>query len=155
MQRVISGLILLFVGLALAGCVYNDRSERGPERVAAAEPRMPPPERVRSEDLARLEPSVGRRDSELGPPPPTPPPRATPTPRRYFVQAASFSTRAQAERVRRALAGLGPVSIYTAFLDDRTRYRVRIGPLATAERSERVRRDLARRGYRGAIVVHE
>jgi cell division protein FtsN len=90
------------------------------------------------------------------------PARATPSPtritsgnQRLFVQAASFVTRDQAERARRAVAEYGQTRIYTAYVDDQLRYRVRIGPMATPERSERVRAALIRRGYGDAIIVRD
>jgi cell division protein FtsN len=111
-----------------------------------------PPDRVTARDLARLNPGTGvagpgaepyRRE------------RAAPPHGRLFVQAASFVTRDQAERARRALDDLGRASIYTAYVDDQLRYRVRVGPLATPERSERVRAAVARRGYGDAIIVRD
>jgi cell division protein FtsN len=173
-----STLAILLAAGALGGCVYEPTEREGswapggeartvtpPPRYAAASPppAVPPPPRRRQQasvppdrlsprDLGRLNPGTGvagpgaepyRRE------------RAAPHQGRLFVQAASFVTREQAERARRALADLGRTSIYTAYVDDQLRYRVRVGPLATPERSERVRAAIARRGYGDAIILRD
>ena len=134
-----------------------------PAQSAAMPPAVPPgpvqPDRVRSQDLANLSPASGT----TGPDADTyRPARATPSPtrltsghQRIFVQAASFVTREQAERARRAVAQYGPTRIYTAYVDDQLRYRVRVGPMSTPERSERVRSALVRRGYGDAIIIRD
>jgi cell division protein FtsN len=121
---------------------------RGREMQATA----PQPDRVRGEDLSRLSPGTGVAGPEAEPERSV---RRTPHPSRLFVQAASFVTRDEAERTRRSLAGLGRAGVYTTYVDDRLRYRVRIGPLATPERSERVRAAVVRRGYGDAIIVRD
>jgi cell division protein FtsN len=152
----------------LGGCVYEQSASReaqeggSPGRLAppprsTARPPMqamapPQPDRVRGEDLSRLSPGTGIAGPEAEPAPLT---RRTPYPSRIYVQAASFVTRAQAERARRSIAGLGPSGVYTAYVDDQLRYRVRIGPLRTPERSESVRAALVRRGYGDAIIVRD
>jgi cell division protein FtsN len=172
-------LAILLSAMLLGGCVY-ERSEGnwspnpGPGTADAPPPRYAPParnasppppppsrmqasvpsDRVSAQDLARLNPGTGvagpeaepyRRERE----------RTASLNGRIFVQAASFVTREQAERARRSLAGLGPTGVYTAYVDDQLRYRVRVGPLATPERSERVRAALVRRGYGDAIIVRD
>lgn len=159
-------VVLLAAGL-LAGCVYdrNDAYAPPPYREAAREPArpmqasVPQPDRIRSEDLGTLSPGSGTPGPDADT---RRPPRATPSParlhsssQRLFVQAASFVTREQAERARRAIAELGPTGIYTAYVDDQLRYRVRVGPLATPERTDRVRAALIRRGYGDAIIVRD
>ena len=149
-----TNLAILLSALLLGGCVY-ERSEAPLPREGApppAEAAAPPPDRVRAEDLARLNPGTGTPGPEAGT---TRFAHTTPHPPRIFVQAASFVIREQAERTRRSLAGLGPAGVYTAYVDDRLRYRVRIGPLATPERSERVRAVLVRRGYSDAIILRD
>jgi cell division protein FtsN len=122
---------------------------RGP----AMRERAPEPDRMRAEDLGRLAPGTGVAGPEAEPERFV---RRTPNPSsRLFVQAASFVTRDEAERTRRALDGLGRAGVYTAYVDDQLRYRVRIGPLATPGRSERVRAAVARRGYGDAIIVRD
>jgi len=120
---------------------------------------VPQPDRVRGEDLGALNPGSGTPGPDVDT---RRPPRATPSPtrlnsgaQRLFIQAASFVTRDQAERARRAIAGLGPTAIYTAYVDDQLRYRVRLGPFATPERTDRVRAALIRRGYNDAIIVRD
>jgi cell division protein FtsN len=115
--------------------------------------RAPEPDRMRAEDLGRLAPGTGIAGAEAEPDRFA---RRTPNPSsQLFVQAASFVTREEAERTRRSLNGLGRTGVYTAYVDDQLRYRVRIGPLATPERGERVRAAVARRGYGDAIIIRD
>ena len=159
-------LAILLSATLLGGCVY-ERNEGswspnpGPGTADAPPPRYAspppmqasvPPDRVTAQDLARLNPGTGVAGPDAEP---YRPQRAAPQGGRIFVQAASFVTRDQAERSRRSIANLGPAGVYTAYVDDQLRYRVRIGPLATPERSERVRAALVRRGYGDAIVVRD
>jgi rare lipoprotein A len=146
-----TNLAILLSALLLGGCVYERSEARLPREGAPppAQAAAPQPDRVRAEDLARLNPGTGTPGPEAET---TRFARATPQPTRIFVQAASFVTRQQAERTRRSLAQLGPAGVYTAYVDDQLRYRVRIGPLATPERSERVRAALVRRGQSDAII---
>jgi len=135
------------------------RLHTGPSTGRLPQASAPPPDRVRSQDLAALNPASGTPGPEADVRRPA---RATPSPtrltsgnQRIFVQAASFVTREQAERARRAVSQYGPTRIYTAYVDDQLRYRVRVGPMATPERSERVRASLVRRGYNDAIIVRD
>jgi hypothetical protein len=148
--------------LLLGGCVYGKEEEAAaPADRDRAYPRAramaPQPDRVVTRDLAGLSPGSGAAGPEYG--------RGAARQgagshdpyhtREIFVQAASFLTPRQAERARRAVARLGPSAVYTAYVDNQLRYRVRIGPLRTAARSERVRAALVRRGYRDAIIIRD
>jgi cell division protein FtsN len=157
-----ANLGVLLAALMLGGCVY-DRQQASREAVPPPAPEFrraptqiiataPQPDRIRESDLARLSPGTGVAGPEAEPMPLA---RRTPHPSRLFVQAASFITREEAERSRRALTGIGRAGIYTAYVDNQLRYRVRIGPLATPERTERVRDAVVRRGYSDAIIVHD
>lgn len=129
------------------------RAERWPApRSPVMQARAPEPDRMRAEDLGRLSPGTGVAGPEAEPYRYA---RRTPYPSRLYVQAASFVTREEAERTRRSLAGLGRTGVYTAYVDDQLRYRVRIGPLATPERTERVRAAVVRRGYGDAIIIRD
>jgi cell division protein FtsN len=160
-------LAVVLSAALLAGCVY-ERDEGGwtPDRgQGASSPPAPPPrtvppraqadvppDRVHARDLAPLSPGSGSPgpDADV-----RRLPRTAAIHGRLFVQAASYATRRQAERARRALADLGPTTIYTAYVGDQLRYRVRVGPLATAGRSERVRAALIARGYDDAIILRD
>lgn len=123
------------------------------ERAPAPPARAPEPDRMRAGELDRIAPATGIADPEAEPERFA---RRTPSPSsRLFVQAASFATREEAERTRRALTGLGRTGVYAAHVDDQIRYRVRVGPLATPERSEDVRAALVRRGYGDAMIVRD
>ena len=152
-----ASLGVVLAALMLGGCVYEQRASREAMPPPAPELRRtqataPQPDRIRETDLSRLSPGTGVAGPEAEPMPLT---RRTPHPSRLFVQAASFVTRDEAERTRRSLNGLGRAAIYTAYVDDQLRYRVRIGPLATPERTERVREAVVRRGYGDAIIVRD
>ncbi len=112
----------------------------------------PGPNRVRASDLNDLSPGAGTPGPQAAAPRV---PREPPYHARHFVQAASMVTRDQAERVRRSLRGLGPTTIYTAYVEDQLRYRVRIGPFASPEDSERVRLAAIRRGFADAIILRD
>jgi rare lipoprotein A len=144
-------------------------------RVAAYEPPqetveyVPPPaaQPVRSYDLPRQEAAAPTRP--VGPPrqlhrDPDPsglgnlaPGGRTPGPPgatgRYYVQAGSFTERDRAERVRAALADLGPARISEVWVGDSLYFRVRVGPLGDAAASDRVRGRMIERGYADARVV--
>jgi cell division protein FtsN len=178
-----SNLVIILAAGLLAGCVYDksDSAYAPPpprdggqayardggnthQRERVREPTQltqaaPPPGRVRTEDLGQLSPGSGTAgpDADTGRPV-----RATPSPARIastssrmFVQVASFGARDQAERARRSIAELGPTAIYTAYVDDQLRYRVRVGPFRSTERTEEVRMSLMRRGYNDAIIVRD
>ena len=171
-----ASLGVVLAALMLGGCVYEQRASReyrderdyrasrevhetalqpppAPRAVRAPTPiTAPQPDRMRADDLSRLSPGTGVAGPEAEPERFV---RRTPHPSRLFVQAASFVTRDEAERTRRSLAGLGRSGVYTAYVDDQLRYRVRIGPLATPERTERVREAVIRRGYADAIIVRD
>ena len=174
-----ASLGVILAALMLGGCVYEQRASReyrddrdnreyrasrevretalqpppAPRAIRAPTPiTAPQPDRMRADDLSRLSPGTGVAGPEAEPERFT---RRTPQPSRLFVQAASFATRDEAERTRRSLAGLGRSGVYTAYVDEQLRYRVRIGPLATPERTERVREAVIRRGYSDAIVVRD
>lgn len=124
-----------------------------PPRSPAQQATAPEPDRARAEDLGRLAPGTGVAGPEAEPERFA---RRTPSPpARLFVQAASFFTREEAERTRRSLTGLGRTGVYTAYVDEQLRYRVRVGPLATPERGESVRQALVRRGFGDAIIVRD
>lgn len=157
-----ASLGVLLAALTLGGCVY-DQQKASREAVPPPAPEFrrtptqavataPQPDRIRESDLSRLSPGTGVAGPEAEPMPLV---RRTPHPSRLFVQAASFVTRDEAERSRRTLTGIGPTGIYTAYVDNQLRYRVRIGPLATPERTERVRDAVVRRGYSDAIIVRD
>lgn len=112
----------------------------------------PGPNRVRASDLNDLSPGAGTPGPQATAPRV---PREPPYHARHYVQAASMVTRDQAERVRRSLRGLGPTTIFTAYVEDQLRYRVRIGPFASPEDGERVRLAAIRRGFGDAIILRD
>jgi len=137
------------------GSAYQRDRVREPTQLTQAAPASG---RIRTEDLGQLSPGSGTAGPEADTRRPV---RATPSPTRLasssrlFVQAASYVTRDQAERARRRIGGLGPTGIYTAYVDDQLRYRVRVGPFRSPERTEEVRMSLLRRGYNDAIIVRD
>jgi cell division protein FtsN len=133
----------LAVGLAVAAAIYvNDRSPRGPlpaalpAPVQAPQSKSPPPaspeppkeERFQFYDmLPAFEVIIPEQDLEARPDI-APAPVTAPGP--YVLQAGSFSSNADADRMKAQLALLGIVSrIQKVSIDERTFHRVRVGPV--------------------------
>ena len=72
----------------------------------------------------------------------------------YFLQAASFSTAAQADRFKAELALLGlETSIQKVTINNRDTYhRVRVGPYRDLNELNRVRRLLKKQGIESALI---
>ncbi|MDQ6963867.1 MAG: septal ring lytic transglycosylase RlpA family protein [Mariprofundales bacterium] len=104
--------------------------------VAASSPRRPA--RVGSA-INRAAPSSGNL------------PRGTLPNNAVFVQVGAFSSYANAQSMRRQLAGFSPVIIQRSGAI----YRVRIGPLVSMQRVEKMVLDLQGAGFNQAIVVIE
>jgi len=70
-----------------------------------------------------------------------------------YLQVGAFSSRTNAENLRRRLAGFGPVHIQRAGRKRSPRYRVRIGPLASVEEADRLAERLIHQGFDAPHVV--
>jgi len=75
-------------------------------------------------------------------------------PERFWLQAGSFTTEADAEnlRARLALAGWEAQMQQGQLADKATRYRVRLGPYDNVNELNRVKGELARRGFDVAVI---
>jgi rare lipoprotein A len=71
----------------------------------------------------------------------------------YFVQVGSFSDPGNAERMRRELAGLGPVQIMALSGSLGTFYRVRVGPLNDASAAESTLQQVVDAGHADARLI--
>lgn len=151
----------LAIGLSVAAAVYmKDRGEPAP--AAAAKPkaasmveeereRTPEPRRVETpaasesrfdfyEMLPRFEVVVPEEEPEARP---DNRPGASAEPGTYVLQAGSFSTFADADRMKAQLALQGiPSRIQRVAIDDREYHRVRIGPVSDMEELDDLRRRL-------------
>ncbi|MBM85772.1 MAG: hypothetical protein CMM47_07095 [Rhodospirillaceae bacterium] len=76
-------------------------------------------------------------------------------PTRLFVQAASFTQRVNAKRLKSKISDVGFADIYTTTLSGKSYYRVRIGPLNNVKDADQVLAQLIERGFPGARIVVE
>lgn len=82
---------------------------------------------------------------------PTP---AVKLPERFWLQAGSFATEADAENLKARLAFSGwQASVQLGTVPDKgTRYRVRLGPYDNTDELNRIRNDLTRNGFDVAVI---
>lgn len=73
---------------------------------------------------------------------------------RFWLQAGSFSTEADAENLKARLAFAGWQAIVQpgTVADKGTRYRVRLGPYDNTDELTRIRNDLAKNGFDVAVI---
>jgi cell division protein FtsN len=73
---------------------------------------------------------------------------------RFWLQAGSFGTEADAENLKARLAFAGWQAIVQpgAVPDKGTRYRVRLGPYDNTDELNRIRNDLAKNGFDVAVI---
>lgn len=144
----------LAVGLAVAAAIYiNDRRPppvAGPAdapapraKVVKTKPATPEAQKPRFdfyEMLPKFEVIIPEQDLDARP---DVTPAAVETPGAYVLQAGSFSTFDDADRMKARLALLGVVSrIQKVSVDDRAYHRVRIGPIADLAELNRTRNTL-------------
>ncbi len=145
----------LAVGLAVAAAIYvNDRSPQGPvaatspappAKPAPAKPAPAPAGPVEErfdfyEMLPSFEVVIPEEDLEA-----RPDVAATPVnkPGPYVLQAGSFSSNEDADRMKARLALLGIISrIQKVSIDDKTFHRVRVGPVSDLTELNRMRSQL-------------
>jgi len=144
----------LAVGLAVAAAIYiNDR--RPPDAAApasrpeapapvvkkkAAEPEADKPRFDFYEMLPKFEVIIPEQDLEARP---DVTPAAVETPGAYVLQAGSFSTFEDADRMKARLALLGVIArIQKVSVDDKDYHRVRIGPVQDLDELNRTRETL-------------
>lgn len=153
----------LTVGLAVAAAIYiNDRrppdtagpaaEAEAPARVVKKKAAEPDPDKPRFdfyEMLPKFEVIIPEQDLEARP---DVAPTAVETPGAYVLQAGSFSTFEDADRMKARLALLGVMSrIQKVTVDDREYHRVRIGPVNDLGELNRTRETL--RDARVEIMV--
>jgi cell division protein FtsN len=83
----------------------------------------------------------------------TPPATAKPA-ERFWLQAGSFGTEADAENLKARLAFAGwQATVQPGAVPDKgTRYRVRLGPYDNTDELNRIRSDLAKNGFDVAVI---
>lgn len=126
-----------------------DRAKADLYRVlpATEEPKAPPRPADRTVDRAASEPPAAA----------SPPAAAEPATRhgeKFWLQAGSFSTEADAEQLKAQLAFSGwQAVIQPATLPDKVvRYRVRLGPYDNTDELNRIKADLGKRGFEVAVI---
>jgi len=76
-----------------------------------------------------------------------------PEPRDLYIQAGSFSSFGNAERLAGQLSSMGVVNINEALVDGRQFYRVRIGPMRDVEQADMVLAQLTDAGQQSARII--
>lgn len=73
---------------------------------------------------------------------------------RYWLQAGSFASEAEAENLKARLAFAGwEAAVQSASLPDKTiRFRVRLGPYDNTDELSRMKNELAKRGFDAAVI---
>lgn len=81
-------------------------------------------------------------------------PQAAKTAERFWLQAGSFGTEADAENLKARLAFAGwQATVQAGAVPDKgTRYRVRLGPYDNTDELNRIRNDLAKNGFDVAVI---
>jgi rare lipoprotein A len=74
-------------------------------------------------------------------------------PSSIYVQAGSFGVQENAERLRAKLAAVGRTDIFSAIVDGRTFYRVRVGPVGTVDEADALLNRVVGAGANGAKIV--
>jgi len=74
-------------------------------------------------------------------------------PSSIYVQAGAFGVQENAERLRAKLSAVGRTDIYSAVVDGRTFYRVRVGPVATVDQADALLNRVVGAGANGAKIV--
>jgi rare lipoprotein A len=74
-------------------------------------------------------------------------------PTSIYVQAGSFGVQENAERLRAKLASVGRTDIFSAIVDGRTFYRVRVGPVGTVDEADALLTRVVGAGANGAKIV--
>ena len=155
----------LAVGLSVAAAIYvKDRQPAGLQPTARSagtskpapatkspEPTPEPERRFEFYDmLPNFEVVIPEEDKEVRPERPSKPVEA---PGVYVLQAGSFSSYADADRMKAQLALLGMVSrIQKVSIDDKVYHRVRIGPVGSLDRLNSLRQQM-REAQIEAIVI--
>jgi cell division protein FtsN len=155
----------LAVGLSVAAAIYvKDRQPRGAQPTATASGTTSPERKTKSgtpaeepsrrfefyEMLPNFEVVIPEEDQAVRPELPSLPVEA---PGIYVLQAGSFSSYADADRMKARLALLGVVSrIQKVSIDDKVYHRVRVGPVDSLDRLNSLRQQL-RQAQIEAIVI--
>lgn len=69
-----------------------------------------------------------------------------------FVQAGSFASRANADRLAAQLKSISPTRVDEALVNGRTMYRVKLGPIASVEQADSILARVSKTGGAGKVV---
>jgi len=108
------------------------------------------PDRATVDRAASPDKAVAKLD-ERSPPAPD---KATKAAERYWLQAGSFASEAEAENLKARLAFAGwEAAVQSASLPDKAiRFRVRLGPYDNTDELSRMKTELAKRGFDAAVI---
>jgi cell division protein FtsN len=122
------------------------------------EPKMPPktaerapPDKVTAERAASPDKTIAKVEERA---PPAAPDRPSKAGERFWLQAGSFTSMADAENLKARLAFAGwEATIQPVTLPDKgVRYRVRLGPYDNTDAMTRMKGELATRGFDVAVI---
>jgi peptidoglycan lytic transglycosylase len=71
----------------------------------------------------------------------------------YFVQAGAFSNYENASKLTEKLGVYGPTSIFTALVNGKNFFRVRMGPWTSSERATEILKQVVSNGHQEAKIV--
>jgi len=139
--------------------VQSKAAERGSSDKATADRAASPDKAdskaaVKADSKADPKPdakSLAKADPHAAAPPPDKQSKATD---KFWLQAGSFATEADAENLKARLAFAGwEAAIQSATLPDKgVRYRVRLGPYDNADSMQRIKSELAARGFDATVI---
>ena len=112
------------------------------------------PDKADAKSASKADPRVTAKADAAAAPPATPDAKPKAAGDRFWLQAGSFATEADAEDLKARLAFSGwEASVQSATLPDKTvRYRVRLGPYDNTDALQRMKSDLAARGFDVAVI---
>lgn len=123
------------------------------DNVDASEIRQPTP----LDSYPKVKNVVKAHDSEPYHPPSQPPqPAAIPPPTnsgRYYIQAGTFGSRENAQKLYQKLEGLGSPDLDEVNISGKTMYRVRVGPLSSKQESAEKLEEIHQLGIHDARIV--
>lgn len=132
-----------------------------PENAARAEPKTL---KIDAEETAARSPHITREEERatvaggetaVSREPPVSRDKSASPGKRYFIQAGSFASRKNAEKLAERLNNLAHPDVSVRDVGGKTWYRVRFGPLALRDQAEKLLAKVNKLGLRDARVVHE
>lgn len=128
--------------------------DKGTDKGAADKVAKAADKAAKSADKASESPKAADKAAEKAADKGNPDTTAAKLPERFWLQAGSFATEADAENLKARLAFAGwQASVQQGTLPDKgVRYRVRLGPYDNTDELNRIRNDLTKNGFDVAVI---